>query len=214
MSDILGKVFVAFMAAYIMFIFPVMLIATKQDDLKQTYIDSAVTEFVDNARGAGKITPEAFDTLCRKIDNAHLYCDIQITHSSKYTAPRVCLQSGTEEIPNYPGHYFNEGDYIGTIALDSSGNPIIDGGNYKYVDYEYESHRVDFTRKEITDYMRPEGVNIEDRDYILKNGDFLTVTVQNVTPTLGARMTGFFFGKLDQKTLFTSYGGYVGNTAQ
>lgn len=212
MGDILGKVFVGIMAAFLMFFLPIMLIATKQDTLKQNYIDSAVVEFVDNARGAGKITPEAYEMLCRKIDNAHNYCEIEIEHSSKYTAPMVCQKDGVDEIPNYPGHFFSKGDYIGHIVLNSSGSPEMEGGTYKYADYEYETHRVDFSREEITDYIYENAPATQ--DYKLKNGDFLSVKVQDATPTLGARMRGMFFGRYDQKTIFTSYGGYVGNSAQ
>jgi hypothetical protein len=51
--------------------------------------------------------------------------------------------------------------------------------------------------------------------YELKEGDYLKVVVYNTTPTLGDRLLSvFFMSAADSKTLFTSYGGYVGNNIE
>lgn len=88
MGDTLGRIFVAFFGCIAMFLVPVMLIAQKQDTVSQSYIDNAVVEFVDNARAAGKITPEAYEKMCNKIDTAHLICEVRIVHSAAYTVPK------------------------------------------------------------------------------------------------------------------------------
>ena len=76
MGDVLGKIFVGIFGCILMFIVPVLLIAQKQDTVSQSYIDNAVVEFVDNARAAGKITPQAYERLCDGVDMAHLLCEI------------------------------------------------------------------------------------------------------------------------------------------
>ncbi len=176
MQDILGRVMLVVAGCYCLFILPVMIIASKQDNLKQSYIDSAVTEFVDNARASGKITPEAYERLCNRVDAAHLVCSIQMIHSSKYVSPNA--------------------------ELDASGHNT------------YETYRTDYNKEEILSYMYPSSPYEENRSWKMKNGDFLKVIVQNETPTLGSRLSLFFTTRGDTKTLYTSYGGYVGNTQQ
>ncbi len=175
MGDVLGKIFSAFFGLIIMFIVPVMIIAQKQDTLRQSYIDNAVVEFVDNARSSGKITPQAYENLCYKIDTAHLLCDINITHSSAYTVPTEVYDPDT-------GYY------------------------------EVATYRVDFTKEEILDVIYP--LSGDNCDYQMKNGDYLSVDVKNISPTLGSRMYRFFQNKSSDITLFTTYGGYVGNYKQ
>lgn len=78
--------------------------------------------------------------------------------------------------------------------------------------YETETYRTDFIKDEILDKMYPPYG--DDKDYEMKNGDYLKVEVQNITPTLGSRMFRMFTTKNPDTTLFTSYGGYVGNNKQ
>lgn len=175
MGDVLGKIFVGIFGCILMFIVPVLLIAQKQDTVSQSYIDNAVVEFVDNARAAGKITPQAYERLCNGVDMAHLLCEIKITHSSAYTVP-------TNVIDPQTGYYVTE------------------------------TYREDFIKEEILAVMYPDvGDNV---DYQMKNGDYLKVEVQNISPTLGSRMLRMFTTKNHDTTLFASYGGYVGNNKQ
>ena len=53
-----------------------------------------------------------------------------------------------------------------------------------------------------------------DQDYRMKNGDYISVEVKNISPTLGTRLSRVFQTKSSDITLFTSYGGYVGNNRQ
>ena len=175
MGDVLGRVFAAFFGMMVMFIVPIMLIAQKQDTVRQSYIDNAVVEFVNNAKVAGKITPEAYEKLCYDIDTAHLLCEINITHSSAYTVP--------------------------TDVIDP------DTGYHETVTY-----RMDYTRDEILPILFPD--TGDNQDYRMKNGDYISVEVKNLTPTLGTRLSRLFQTKSSDVTIFTSYGGYVGNNVQ
>ncbi len=175
MGDVLSRIACIVFGCLVMFIVPVMLIAQKQDTISQSYIDNAVVEFVDNARTSGKITPQAYEKLCNKIDSAQMRCEINIIHSSAYTVP-------TEEIDPETGYY-------------------------KTVTY-----RNDFIKSEILDVMYPDvGDN---KDYSMKSGDYLKVEVHNAAPTFGTKMVRLFTTKNADITLYTSYGGYVGNNEQ
>ncbi len=175
MGDVLGKVFGAFMGCLLMFIVPIMLIAIKQDTVKQSYIDNAVVEFVNNARATGKITPESYEKLCMDIDAAHLLCEINIKHSSAYTVPTDVVDPDTGF-------------------------------------HEVATYRTDYTKQEILSIIYPSaGENV---DYRMKNGDYLSVEVRNTSPTLGTRLLRVFQERAGDTTIYSSYGGYVGNNRQ
>ena len=182
MQDIVGKFFIIIIGAIFLFFVPVTIVALKQDNTAQVYIDNAVSEFVDNARASARITPEAYEKLVQKIDAAQPGCNIQIIHSSRYITP-------DQDNAEYK----------------------IDGTDT----YEYTSHQEDFFKEDILKDMFMKGGSDTRNDYLLKNGDYLKVIVDNNdAPTLGARLLGSISSKYDQNTLYTSYGGYIGNFAQ
>ncbi len=78
--------------------------------------------------------------------------------------------------------------------------------------WDTEVYRYDYIKEDILEKMYPP--TGDDVDYQLKNGDYLKVEVQNVTPTLGIKMLRLFTTKPNDTSLYTSYGGYVGNNKQ
>lgn len=123
MGDILGKIFAAIFGCVVMFIVPVMIIAQKQDSIAQNYIDNAVVEFVDNAKTAGKITPQAYEKLCNGVDMAHMLCEIKITHSSAYTVPTDVLDpaTGYYETATYRNDFIKE-EILAVMYPDTGDN--------------------------------------------------------------------------------------------
>lgn len=63
MSDTLITIIAIFLAAILMFIFPLMSVAERSDDMSQLAVQTAVTEFVDSARSIGKITVDDYQKL-------------------------------------------------------------------------------------------------------------------------------------------------------
>lgn len=133
MGDTIGKIFMGIFGCILMFIVPVMLIAQKQDTVSQSYIDNAVVEFVDNARTAGKISPEAYEKLCNEVDLAHMICEIKITHSSAYTVP-------TDVVDPLTGYYetvtYRE-DFIKDEILNVMYPPVGDNVDYQMKNGDY-----------------------------------------------------------------------------
>ena len=68
MSDTLITIIAIFLAAILMFIFPLMSVAERGDDMSQLAVQTAATEFVDNSRAIGKITIENYDKLISTIN--------------------------------------------------------------------------------------------------------------------------------------------------
>lgn len=180
MQDIVGKFFAIIFGSTILFLMPVTIMALKQDNTAQTYINDAVVEFVDNARTSGKITADDYRHLTEKIDIIQARCNITMTHSSAYTVP---------------------GNVAATVVPDAV-----------FSEHDFSKVSQDYNRDDITKRIFDSGT--EENDYELKNGDYLKVVVYNEEPTLGSRLLGFFLASYAQNTIYTSYGGYVGNDIQ
>lgn len=68
MSDSLITIVAILVAAILMFAFPLMSIADRNDDISQTAVSSAVSEFVNTVRSEGKITDENYSAFREKLD--------------------------------------------------------------------------------------------------------------------------------------------------
>lgn len=67
MSDTLMIVIGIFIAVILMFIFPLMSLSERTDDISQSVVQTATSEFVDKVSVAGKIKPEDYEAYAQKI---------------------------------------------------------------------------------------------------------------------------------------------------
>src|SRR5574344_1949152 len=67
MNDTVMTVAAIFLAAVLMFMFPLMSTADRSDDISQQAVQTATTEFVDNVRSTGKITQDKYDNFVQTI---------------------------------------------------------------------------------------------------------------------------------------------------
>ena len=67
MSDTVITIVAIVLAAILMFIFPLMTISDRTDDVSQLTVETATTEFVDNIRSTGKITKANYDEYIETI---------------------------------------------------------------------------------------------------------------------------------------------------
>lgn len=67
MGDTLITIVAIFLAAVLMFVFPLMSISERNDDISQLGVQTATVEFVDNVRSTGKITEDNYDAYIQKI---------------------------------------------------------------------------------------------------------------------------------------------------
>jgi hypothetical protein len=129
MSDSLITVVAIFLAAILMFIFPLMSIAERSDDIAQLTVQSAVTDFVDTARSTGKITLDNYNTLISKIEATGNTYDVEIEvkvldenvgKKSAWTQGQVIGENiyysvYTSQIMNYMASTTGEGDGVYTM---------------------------------------------------------------------------------------------------
>lgn len=67
MSDTLMVVIGIFVAVILMFIFPLMSLSERTDDISQTVVQTAASEFVDKVSIAGKIKPSDYEAFAQTI---------------------------------------------------------------------------------------------------------------------------------------------------
>ena len=67
MGDSLITVIAIVLAAILMFIFPLMSVSERNDDIAQLAVQTAAIEFVDDVRNTGKITSENYDKLIQTL---------------------------------------------------------------------------------------------------------------------------------------------------
>ena len=63
MGDSLTMIVAIFLAAILMFVFPMMAISERNDDVSQLSVQTSLAEFVNTSRTIGKITVENYDKL-------------------------------------------------------------------------------------------------------------------------------------------------------
>ena len=129
MSDSLITIVAIFLAAILMFIFPLMSIAERSDDISQLTVQAAVTDFVDTAKSTGKITLEEYDKLVNKIEATGNTYDVEIEvkvldenigKKSAWTQGQVIGENNyysvyTSQIMNYMASMDGEGDGVYTM---------------------------------------------------------------------------------------------------
>ena len=67
MSDTLITVIAIALAAVLMFVFPLMTMSDRTDDVSQLAVETTTTDFVDEVRTTGKITPEKYNKFIENI---------------------------------------------------------------------------------------------------------------------------------------------------
>lgn len=67
MSDTLITIIAIFLAAILMFVFPLMTMSDRTDDISQLTVETATTEFADNIRMTGKITEPLYSKFIESI---------------------------------------------------------------------------------------------------------------------------------------------------
>lgn len=78
MEDTLIVIVVIGVAAILMFVFPVMTMSDRSDDMVELAVRTAVTEFVDAVRATGKLTADDYDVFVVTIGSTGNTYDIEM----------------------------------------------------------------------------------------------------------------------------------------
>ncbi len=78
MSDSLITIIAIFLAAVLMFIFPLMSVSERNDDIAQSVVQTATSEFVDTISTVGAIKPSDYEAYTQKLAATGNTYDIEI----------------------------------------------------------------------------------------------------------------------------------------
>ncbi|MBQ2938373.1 MAG: hypothetical protein IJE05_05830 [Clostridia bacterium] len=176
MEDTLISVIAIALAVILMFVFPLMTMSDRADDVAQLTVEVATTEFVDEIRTTGKITPDEYSKFLENIGSTGNTYNIEM---------EIKIQ---DENPDRKITMVSRGEQIGENAYYSI----------------YTS--------QIENVLNADSDNI----YKLKEGDIISVSVNNTNQTLSQQLKNFFYtviGK-DTYTIAASHGGKVTATGK
>ncbi len=78
MGDSLTTIIAIGLAAILMFVFPLMAVSERSDDISQLTVQTATNEFVDNVRTTGKLTYEDYESFLSTINATGNSFDVEI----------------------------------------------------------------------------------------------------------------------------------------
>ena len=78
MGDSLITIVAIFLAAILMFVFPLMAMSERTDDVAQLSVQTATTDFVDNVRNTGKLTADNYNKFMQTIASTGNSFDVDI----------------------------------------------------------------------------------------------------------------------------------------
>ena len=78
MGDSLITIVAIFLAAVLMFIFPLMAMSERTDDVAQLAVQTATTDFVDNVRSTGKLTLNDYEKYMQTIASTGNSFDVDV----------------------------------------------------------------------------------------------------------------------------------------
>ena len=78
MGDSFVTIIAIFLAAILMFVFPLMSISERTDDVSQLSVQTATTEFVDKVRTTGKLTLDDYDKFVATLSSTGNSFDVDV----------------------------------------------------------------------------------------------------------------------------------------
>ena len=148
MGDSAMVVVAIFLAAILMFVFPLMTMADKKDDITTLTVQTATTEFTNTIRTTGKLTQEKYDNFTQTLASTGNAYNVDIKVQVLDENPAKKESSATAKI----------------------------GDNIYYVIYTTQ----------VLDA-------ISNGDSVLKEGDIVSVTVENTNVTIGQQLRNFMY---------------------
>ena len=110
MNDTLMTVGAIFLAAGLMFIFPLMSTADRTDDVSQQVVKAKTQEFVDNIRSTGKITSDKYDSFVKAVGaTGNSYnVDMQVQVLDESASKKTTTAASTKVGENYYYKEYND----------------------------------------------------------------------------------------------------------
>lgn len=169
MDNILTSIIGIAIAVILMFIFPLITMSDRTDDVSQLTVDIATTEFVDDIRETGKISPDKYNKYIQNIGSTGNTYNIELEVKVLDENPKRKIIETNKKIDTTDNVYYSV----------------------------YNS--------QIEDVLNQE------KEYLLKEGDIVTVSAKNTNQTIAQQLKNFFYTVVGRDTyiIASSHGGLV-----
>ena len=97
MGDSIITIIAIFLAAILMFIFPLMALSERSDDISQLSVQTATAEFVDDIRATGKLTLEKYEKYLSTLTATGNSFDVDIQIQKLDENPGVKVTQGQKD---------------------------------------------------------------------------------------------------------------------
>ena len=97
MGDSIITIVAIFLAAILMFIFPLMSLSERSDDIAQLSVQTTTAEFVDNIRATGKLTLDDYDKFLNTLTATGNSFDVDIQIQKLDENPGVKVKQGQKD---------------------------------------------------------------------------------------------------------------------
>lgn len=125
MGDSLVTIIAIFLAAILMFVFPLMSVSERSDDVSELSVQTATTEFVDNVRTTGKLTLENYDKFVQSISSTGNSFDVEMEAQILDENPGVkTTQAETTKIGENVYYNLYTSQLEDKIKDDNTGNKL------------------------------------------------------------------------------------------
>ncbi len=182
MGDTLITVVAIFLAAILMFVFPLMSIAERNDDISQLGVQTATVDFVDNIRSTGKITQSNYSSFVQTLAATGNSYDIEM---------EVKILDE------------NPGKKSAQVSKDKIGENVY----YSIYTTQIEADLIASDKADSADGKTENGSGIKR----LKEGDMVSVTVKNTNSTIAQILKNFVYSIAGNDTyqIAAQHGGVV-----
>jgi len=129
MSDILTSIIAIFIAAILMFIFPLMATASQNDEIAQIAVQTITANFTNIVAQQGKITSNEYDSFIQKLHSTGNSFDVELEAKILDENPSRKKTIETNEIAD-KNVYYSEYTTIIEEALRTKGTYVMKKGDY------------------------------------------------------------------------------------
>lgn len=125
MGDSAMAVVAIFLAAILMFVFPLMTMADKKDDVTTLAVETSTTEFTNQIRTTGKITQERYDSFIQTLASTGNSYDVEIKIEKVDENPAKKETSSTAKIGENVSYTMYTAQILGQLPLTLNEGDIV-----------------------------------------------------------------------------------------
>lgn len=132
MDDTVTLIIAIVVTLVLMFMFPLMTMADKTDDMAQMSAETSTTDFVDHIRTTGKITPEEYNKFLQELNSTGNTYNVDFTIKIRdQNLGKKAVQVNSEKIGE--DVYYNEYTSQVMDVLDNNNVYYLKEGDFVYV---------------------------------------------------------------------------------